>query len=59
MSVNGQPFTDQTYCVAASPADPLCTTNKAYNFVADPGTGNPMTQITEDWAGIQDWSLRH
>ena len=59
VSVNGQPFTDQTYCVAASPADPLCTTNKAYNFVADPGTGNPMTQITEDWAGIQDWSLRH
>ena len=59
VSVNGQPFTDQTYCVAASPADPLCTTNKAYNFVTDPGTGNPETQITEDWSGIQDWSLRH
>jgi hypothetical protein len=58
VTIDGVNFSDQTYCPAASAAQPTCTTNKTYNYVAVGGT--PKTQINETWDSLVDWGVtRH
>jgi len=58
VTIDGVNFSDQTYCPAASAAQPTCTTNKVYHYIVVNGT--PMTQITETWDSLVDWGVtRH
>ena len=50
-------FVNQTYCQAASAAQPMCTTSKTYNYVTVNGVTE--TQITETWSALVDSVWRH
>jgi hypothetical protein len=50
-------FVNQTYCQTATAAQPMCTTNKVYNYIVVNGVTE--TQITETWSALIDSVWRH
>lgn len=54
VTVNGV-TAPQTYCQAASPAQPVCTTSRDYSYTADPGS----TLITETYDSDVDISFHY
>jgi len=55
---NGQSYSPQTFCSAASSATPdWCTTSQKFSYVDVNGT--TMTHIVETWDGVGDPATRH